>query len=420
MDATVTLVTDDGLPEYLLCCVWTFPSDTAVCADTIPQWARPHSLSGSRVSAHSDCATHRVSVHSARATHRVSAHSDCATHRVSVHSDCATHRVSVHSARATHRVSVHSVPHTGYPSTLTVPHTGYPSTLPVPHTGYPSTLPVPHTDSTRLCHTSEKLLSLITTLSPSVDVNTVQSVSSDSSLSSWIPYLSFFLRLRLYEHGIHCRQLPCSPRRPKKMRPYSVGRGGRGRRRIPVLNTTTDRQPPSSCRSGWDFCSLVSVSVISGSDPCCRMPKDELRIALLYAQSYGSPSALKCTEIAEFVTDNDVDLIFLSETLLEQEGDVGQCDEVTPAGCSMRSFPRPSRGGGLAVAFRDSLARHLSFTSSFSFIHSSFQAAHVTLALPQKCLHFFCVYLPPSNRKTSPPINCSVANFLIFSTIATT
>lgn len=150
------------------------------------------------------------------------------------------------------------------------------------------------------------------------------------------------------------------------------------------------------------------------------MPKDELRIALLYAQSYGSPSALKCTEIAEFVTDNDVDLIFLSETLLEQEGDVGQCDEVTLAGCSMRSFPRPSRGGGLAVAFRDSLARHLSFTSSFSFIHSSFQAAHATLALPQKCLHFFCICLPPSNRKTSPPINCSVANFLIFSTIATT
>ena len=62
------------------------------------------------------------------------------------------------------------VPHTGYPSTLPVPHTGYPSTLPVPHTGYPSnlivphteypsTLPVPHADSTRLCHTSEKLLS---------------------------------------------------------------------------------------------------------------------------------------------------------------------------------------------------------------------------------------------------------------------
>ena len=249
-----------------------------------------------------------------------------------------------------------TVPHTGYPSTLTVPHTGYASTLTVPHTGYPSILPVPHTDSTRLCHTSEKLLSLITTLPPSVDVSTVQSVSPDSSLSSWIPYLSSFLRQRLYEHGIHCRQLPSSPRRPKKMRPYSVGRGGRGRRRISVLTTTTYRQPPSSCRSGWDFCSLVSVSVISGSDPCCRMPKDELRIALLYAQSYGSPSALKCTEIAEFVTDNDVDLIFLSETLLEQESDVGQCDEVTPAGCSMRSFPRPSRCGGLAVAFRDSLA----------------------------------------------------------------
>lgn len=78
------------------------------------------------------------------------------------------------------------------------------------------------------------------------------------------------------------------------------------------------------------------------------MPKDKLRIALLYAQSIGSSSALKCTGIAELVTDNDINLIFLTETWLEQEGDVGQCDEVTPAGCSMRSFPRPSRSGGLA------------------------------------------------------------------------
>ena len=50
------------------------------------------------------------------------------------------------------------------------------------------------------------------------------------------------------------------------------------------------------------------------------MPKDKLRIALLYAQSIGSSSALKCTGIAELVTDNDINLIFLTETWLEQEG----------------------------------------------------------------------------------------------------
>ena len=36
---------DCGQLKYFLCncCVWTFPSDTAVCAETIPQWARLHS-----------------------------------------------------------------------------------------------------------------------------------------------------------------------------------------------------------------------------------------------------------------------------------------------------------------------------------------------------------------------------------------
>ena len=37
----------------------------------------------------------------------------------------------------------------------------------------------------------------------------------------------------------------------------------------------------------------------------------------------------------------------------------------TPAGYSMRSFPRTSCGGGLAVIFRDSLAHYLSFDVFF-------------------------------------------------------
>ena len=89
------------------------------------------------------------------------------------------------------------------------------------------------------------------------------------------------------------------------------------------------------------------------------------RIVLFSGQSVGSTSVLKRTETAEFVTDNDIDLPFLTERWLKQQDAVGQCAELTPAGCSLRSFSRPSRGGGLSVIFRDSLDLHLSFNVFF-------------------------------------------------------
>lgn len=63
---------------------------------------------------------------------------------------------------------------------------------------------------------------------------------------------------------------------------------------------------------------------------------------------------------------------FLTKTWLKQQGNESRCAETTPAGYSMRSFPRPSRGGGLAVLLCDSPAHHLSLMFSFSFTHPSF------------------------------------------------
>lgn len=36
----VSATFDHGLPKYLLGCVWTFPPDTAVCTETVGQWAQ--------------------------------------------------------------------------------------------------------------------------------------------------------------------------------------------------------------------------------------------------------------------------------------------------------------------------------------------------------------------------------------------
>ena len=77
------------------------------------------------------------------------------------------------------------------------------------------------------------------------------------------------------------------------------------------------------------------------------------RIALFNAQAFGSSE--KRAENTTFVTDTRIDLFFITETWLNPRGDEAKIAELAPSGYSARSFPRRSRGGGIAVIFRDTL-----------------------------------------------------------------
>ena len=124
---------------------------------------------------------------------------------------------------------------------------------------------------------------------------------------------------------------------------------------------------------------------------------NDISIALFNARSVNSPE--KRTEINTFITDENIQLMFLTETWLRARGDDARCSDLTPAGYSIRSFPRPSRGGGLAVIFHDRYSSRISFTTPFPFDHSSFELARVSLAMTQQTVNFFCVYRPPPSRK---------------------
>ena len=124
---------------------------------------------------------------------------------------------------------------------------------------------------------------------------------------------------------------------------------------------------------------------------------NDISIALFNARSVNSPE--KRTEINTFITDDNIQLMFLTETWLRARGDDARCSDLTPAGYSIRSFPRPFRGGGLAVIFHDCYSSRISFTTSFPFDHPSFEFARVSLAMTQQTVNFFCVYHPPPSRK---------------------
>ena len=94
----------------------------------------------------------------------------------------------------------------------------------------------------------------------------------------------------------------------------------------------------------------------------------------------------KRTEIVEFICDECIDIMFLTETWMRRHGDEAKYADLTPPGYSLRSFLRAARGGGLAAILRDNFP--VTITASFPFAHSSFELIKVTLTAPDH-VHFF-------------------------------
>ena len=119
-------------------------------------------------------------------------------------------------------------------------------------------------------------------------------------------------------------------------------------------------------------------------------------VCVFNAQSVGSRD--KRTEIVKYICDECVDM-FLTETWMRSHGDEAKYADLKPPGYSLRSFPRATRGGGLAVILRDNFP--VTITTSFPFAHSSFELVKVTLTAPDH-VHFFCLYRPPPSKRNKP------------------
>ena len=62
-------------------------------------------------------------------------------------------------------------------------------------------------------------------------------------------------------------------------------------------------------------------------------------------------------EITEFITDINLDQLFITETWLNLEGDEGKIVDLAPVGYTAKSFPRLSRcGGGIAVVYKNTIS----------------------------------------------------------------
>ncbi|KAL8574274.1 hypothetical protein ACOMHN_062952 [Nucella lapillus] len=115
---------------------------------------------------------------------------------------------------------------------------------------------------------------------------------------------------------------------------------------------------------------LIKVPLQSSDLP------NQLCVCLFNAKSVGV--ARKCTAIADFLADHDVDVMVLTETWLKESGDESKIADLTPPGYKLFSFPRQltasiKGGSGIAVIMKDCLASHTSINTTLSFTHTSFE-----------------------------------------------
>ena len=167
-------------------------------------------------------------------------------------------------------------------------------------------------------------------------------------------------------------------------------RGGkRKQRRIPVL--ISKQRPNSDFHVGVDShqrsYNILNVLPIKTSP---NYTERNLCIASFNAQSLGPCD--KRTAVCEFIMDRRIDIMFIQETWFQQTGDEGKCADIAPPGYSVRSFPRATRGGGLAAVNRSTLSQELSFVTEFEFAHTSFELVQITLSVPHRIIHFMCIY----------------------------
>ena len=132
---------------------------------------------------------------------------------------------------------------------------------------------------------------------------------------------------------------------------------------------------------------LIRVPLLASA----RSSVSGLRAELFNARSVGTPE--KRCEISNYINDNAIDLMFLTETWLRSHGDEAKIADLAPDGYAVKSSPRPSRGQGIAVSLRTSLSSHLTVKADFSFTRFTIELFETSVTLQRNVLHFFCVYI---------------------------
>lgn len=140
---------------------------------------------------------------------------------------------------------------------------------------------------------------------------------------------------------------------------------------------------------------------------CSKPPsKDQVLFGLINTRSVKN----KATQLNEYISDNKLDLVAVTETWLN-DGDQVTLGNICPSGYKVISKPRSGRGGGVAIIYNSSL-RVKEVTHKQ---HASFEHIEVLVQSPDNTGMSLClVYRPPPNKKNGLKHNEFIAEISDF------
>ena len=120
---------------------------------------------------------------------------------------------------------------------------------------------------------------------------------------------------------------------------------------------------------------------------------NNLNIALTNARSVRNKAII----YSYYILENDLDIIIITETWLNDQGDESVIHELVPAGYSYVSRNRKNReGGGIIIIYKETLQIKLSKNESYK------KALNVTCKISKnnpQLLQIFGIYRPPPSVK---------------------
>ena len=90
----------------------------------------------------------------------------------------------------------------------------------------------------------------------------------------------------------------------------------------------------------------------------------------------------------------------MTEALLSGQGDKAKTAEFASSDFDVKSFPRQSRGGGIATICKSNFS-NITFKTNFDFTRALFEVVQASITLQHNTLHFFCLCRPPPNRQNN-------------------
>ena len=172
----------------------------------------------------------------------------------------------------------------------------------------------------------------------------------------------------------------CHRSRPRILHPFCTQ----------ICDTNTVRPLTDRCSKAYGISYSILIKIDTG--PFIQEFSKHFKVKFLSVQSVRN----KALDICDYIIQANADLVFLCETWLRPEGDEADCAALTPPGFCLKSLPRQSGTGGVALLFyiEPALQKHCSFNSRFCF-YSFWDVWSASFLWLSYC----SVYHPPPSRQ---------------------